>query len=137
MRKVFLFLTVSFVLFACANIVSAQADGPKQTRAGYFVIQQAENGKFFFVLKSSNGQEILKGYQFGSEEKVKDAIASVKQQAGDEANFDPRSESQFYFFLKGTDGKAIGRSENYTTESAMKRGLDSVKRTAPGADIKQ
>lgn len=136
MRNIILFLAVIFVLFAGAGGASAQAETPRQTRAGHFVIQQADNGKYYFVLKSSNGQEILKGYQFSTEEKVREAVGAVKTQAGDEGNFDPRSETQFYFFLKGSDGKAIGRSENYATEAAMKRGLESVKRTAPGAEIK-
>lgn len=139
MRNILLFLTVIFVLLAGADSASAQTENPqekKQTRSGSFVIQQAENGKYYFVLKSSNGQEILKGYQFGSEEKVREAVAGVKAQAADESNFDPRSETQFYFFLKGSDGKAIGRSENYTTEAAMKRGIEAVKRTAPDAEIK-
>ena len=120
-------LLIAFIFIACAAAFG-------QTRAGHFDIEKTEAGKYYFILKSSNGQEILKGYQFGSEDKVKDAIAAVKQQAADDANFDLRNEnSQWYFFLKGADGKAIGRSENYTSEAAMKRGVESVKRTAPGA----
>ncbi len=129
MKKTFLLLSMIFVLFAPA--VFAQ-----QTRPGHFEIVKTEQGKYYFVLRSSNGREILKGYQFGSEDKVREAVAKVKLQAPDEANFDPRNEKeQFYFFLKGPDGKAIGRSENYTTEAAMKRGIESVKKTAPDAPM--
>jgi uncharacterized protein YegP (UPF0339 family) len=105
-------------------------------RKGHFEIVKTDAGKYYFVLKSSNGQEILKGYQFAGEEKVQDAIAKVKAQAADDANFDARNEKeQFYFFLKGADGKAIARSENYTTEAAMKRGIESIKKTAPEAAV--
>jgi uncharacterized protein YegP (UPF0339 family) len=139
MKRSLLFFALFFSLFAAAGAVRAQ-DGntneSRQTRAGRFDILKSEQGKFYFVLRSSNGREILKGYFFNSEDKVKDAIANVRQQAADDANFDARSETQWYFFLKGKDGKAIGRSENYTTEAAMKRGIESVKRTAPDALIK-
>jgi uncharacterized protein YegP (UPF0339 family) len=130
MKRKILFLAVIFVL-------SASAVFAQQTRKGHFEIVKTDQGKFYFVLLSANGQEILKGYQFGSEDKVREAIAKVKQQAAGEENFDPRSEKeQFYFFLKGAEGKALARSENYTTEAAMKRGIESVRRTAPEAEIK-
>jgi len=130
MKKLIFLSTIILAL----SVVTA-ATVPAQ-RKGHFEIVKTEQGKYYFVLKSSNGQEILKGYQFASADKVQDAIAQAKAQAADDANFDQRNEkNQFYFFLKGADGKAIARSENYTTEAAMKRGIDSVKKTAPEAAV--
>jgi uncharacterized protein YegP (UPF0339 family) len=129
MKRIFILSAMVLALFATAAIAQ---------RKGHFDITKTDAGKYYFVLRSSNGQEILKGYQFASAEKVQDAIAQAKAQAAADANFDQRNEkNQFYFFLKGADGKAIARSENYTTEAAMKRGIDSIKRTAPDAEIKQ
>ena len=126
--KQLIFLSLIVLAFS-VSIASAQ-------RKGHFEIVKTDAGKYYFVLKSSNGQEILKGYQFAAEDKVQDAIAKVKTQAADDANFDTRNEKeQFYFFLKGADGKAIARSENYSTEAAMKRGIESVKKTAPEAAV--
>jgi len=88
------------------------------------------------VLKASNGQRILTGFFFSTEEKAKDAIEKVKERVGDDANFDIRSGKQWYFFIKGEDGKAIAQSERYTTEAAMKKGIESVKKTAPEAALK-
>ena len=127
MKRAGLFLVI--ILSLCV-LASAQA------RKGNFEIVKTEQGKYYYVLKASNGQQILKGYQFGTEGKARDAIVRVRQQAVDDANFDQRHENeQFYFFLKDAEGKAIGRSENYTTEAAMKRGIESVKKTAPEAAV--
>lgn len=129
MKKILLLSSIVLAFFATAATASAQ-------RKGHFEIVKTDAGKYYFVLKSSNGQELLKGYQFASADKVQDAIAQAKAQAAADANFDQRNEkNQFYFFLKGADGKAIARSENYTTEAAMKRGIDSVKKTAPEAAV--
>ena len=135
MRKIILLLLSIFILSVAA--FAQQADGAKPARVGHFQIAETETGKFHYVLRSSNGQEILKGYQFGSDQKAREAMEKVKLAAVDETNFDPRNEKeQWYFFLKGVDGKAIGRSENYATEAAMRRGIESVKKTAPGANPK-
>jgi uncharacterized protein YegP (UPF0339 family) len=136
MQKIILLLSITFI--CCAGAAVAQdAESPKLARAGSFQIVKTETGKFHYVLKSSNGQEILKGYQFATEARAQAAIAAVQEAVAGDSNFDPRNEkSQWYFFLKGADGKAIGRSENYTTEAAMKRGIESVKKTALNATVK-
>jgi len=122
MKRTIFFLAVIFVLFSTAALA-------QQTRKGHFEITKSDQGKFYFVLRSSNGQEILKGFYYSTEDKVREAIARVKALALDEANFDPRGGgSQWYFFLKGADGRAVAQSEHYTTEAAMKRGIESVKK---------
>jgi uncharacterized protein YegP (UPF0339 family) len=129
MKKVFILLTVIFALFT--SVAFAQ-----QTRKGHFEIVKSDQGKFYFVLRSSNGKEILKGFYYSTEDKAREAVAKVKELAGDDANFDPRSDgSQWYFFLKSSDGRAVAQSEHYTTEAAMKRGIESVKKTAPDAAV--
>jgi uncharacterized protein YegP (UPF0339 family) len=133
MKKALFLFPVLLVLFATV----AFAQNEKQPRAGRFEIQKSEQGKFFFVLKSSNGQEILKGFHYSTEDKANEAVDKVKHLVSDEVNFDIRSSGQqWYFFLKATDGRAVAQSEHYSTESAMKKGIESVKRTAPDAAIK-
>jgi uncharacterized protein YegP (UPF0339 family) len=130
MKKLLLFSFLALALFVTAS-TAAYAQ-----RKGHFEIVKTEQGKYYFVLKSSNGQEILKGFQYGSEDKALEAVAKTKGLAMDDANFDPRSSGeQWYFFLKGNDGRAVAQSERYTTEAAMKRGIESVKKTAPEAPV--
>jgi uncharacterized protein YegP (UPF0339 family) len=141
MKKVFLILfAVLFLgtasLFAQADTAPDQPAKPKMARHGSFEILQTESGRFYMVLKASNGQRILTGFFFSTEEKAKDAAGKVKERAVDDANFDIRSDKQWYFFIKGGDGKAIAQSERYTTEAAMKKGIESVKKTAPDAALK-
>jgi uncharacterized protein YegP (UPF0339 family) len=129
MKKILLLSTIVLALLATAAFA-------QQTRKGHFEIAKSEQGKYYFVLKSSNGQEILKGFYYSTEEKVTEAIDKVKQFAANDANFDPRgSNNQWYFFLKGADGRAVAQSEHYTTEAAMKHGIESVKKTAPEAAV--
>jgi len=141
MKKVFFILiTVLFLgtpyLFAQTEADADQLPKPKLARHGSFEILQTENGRFYTVLKASNGQRILTGFFYSKEEKAKDAIGKIKERVGDDANFDIRSDKQWYFFIKGEDGKAIAQSERYTTEAAMKKGIESVKKTAPEAALK-
>lgn len=138
MKRAFFILIA--VLFVGAMCVSAQTDTggdqpatPKQARRGSFEILQTENGRFYMVLKASNGQRILTGFFYSTEEKAKDAAEKVRERVGDDANFDIRGDKQWYFFIKGEEGKAIAQSERYTTEAAMKKGIESVKKTAPEA----
>jgi uncharacterized protein YegP (UPF0339 family) len=141
MKKVFFILfTVLFLgtapLFAQTDTGSDQPAKPKLARHGSFEILQTENGRFYMVLKASNGQRILTGFFYSKVEKAKDAVGKIKERVGDDANFDIRSDKQWYFFIKGEDGKAIAQSERYTTEAAMKKGIESVKKTAPEAALK-
>jgi len=127
MKKTILLFVVFLTIFATAALAQ---------RKGHFEIVKTDQGKFYFVLRSSNGQEILKGFQYGSEDKAREAVAKAKELAADDANFDQRSSStQWYFFLKSSDGRAVAQSEHYTTEAAMKRGIESVKKTAPEAAV--
>jgi len=129
MKKIILLSTLIFVVFAGAAFA-------QQIRSGHFEIAKSDQGKFYFVLKASNGQEILKGFYYSTEDKARESVAKVKQLAADDDNYDPRtSGSQWYFFLKGSDGRAVAQSEHYTTEAAMKRGIESVKKTAPEAAV--
>ena len=141
MKKAFFILII--VLFVGTAGVFAQTDtggdqpaNPKLARRGSFEILKTENGRFYMVLKASNGQRILTGFFYSTEEKAKDAVGKVKERAGHDANFDIRSDKQWYFFVKGEDGKAIAHSERYTTEAAMKKGIESVKKNAPDAALK-
>ncbi|HEV7645136.1 MAG TPA: YegP family protein [Pyrinomonadaceae bacterium] len=127
MKKLLLFSLLVLSLFTTAAYAQ---------RKGHFEIVKTEQGKYYFVLKSSNGQEILKGFQYGSEDKAREAAGKTRGLAMDEANFDQRSRGeQWYFFLKSSDGRAVAQSEYYTTEAAMKRGIESVKKTAPEAAV--
>ncbi len=137
MKRSLLFLALFLALSVSAFGQDDGAAENKQTRAGRFDIQKTVQGRFYFILRSSNGQGILTGYFYASEDKVREAIAKVKGLVSDAANFDIRSGGQqWYFFLKSADGRAVAQSEHYTTEASMKKGIESVRRTAPEASVK-
>jgi uncharacterized protein YegP (UPF0339 family) len=139
-RAFFILFTLLFLgtapLFAQTDADADQPAKPKLARHGSFEILQTENGRFYMVLRASNGQRILTGFFYSTEAKAQDSAGKVRERVGDDANFDIRSDKQWYFFIKGEDGKAIAQSERYTTEAAMKKGLESVKKNAPEAALK-
>lgn len=136
-------LLTALIAFGVAN-VAAKPTRPVKTATSpiaakaYYQIMTTSNGKYYFVLKTSNGQTILSGYNYTSKDDVTAKIGEVKTQAAADANYDVRKEgTKNYFFIKGADGKAIGKSEFYKTANSLKSGLASVKKNAPTAEIKE
>ncbi|HEV7473124.1 MAG TPA: YegP family protein [Pyrinomonadaceae bacterium] len=137
-KKKLIFIFV-LVLIAGANALGQCGSGhektPSQPRHGSFEIRQTQSGRYSFVLKASNGREILSGFFYASVDKVKDAIEKTRTLATEDTNFDVRHDNQWYFFVKDANGKAVAQSEHYTTEAAMRKGIDSVRKTAPDATV--
>lgn len=105
--------------------------------AGKFELKTSTNGKFFFNLKSGNGQVILSSEMYESRAAAENGIASVKKNAVDDANYDRKTAASGdpFFSLKAANGQSIGRSEVYSSAAAMENGIESVKKNAPDAEI--
>jgi uncharacterized protein YegP (UPF0339 family) len=105
--------------------------------AAEFVIKRAEDGQFMFNLKAPNGEIILTSELYRSKEGAEVGVASVKENASDDEQYERKSASngQFYFALKAKNGELIGTSEFYATAESREKGIASVKRNAPGAKV--
>ena len=93
---------------------------------------------FRFRLKASNGQIILASQNYESKDGCENGIASVQNNASDEANFDKleSTNDKPYFNLKASNGQVIGTSEMYESTNARDNGIASVMTNAPSAEIR-
>ncbi len=104
---------------------------------GKFVITKRKNGEFQFVLKATNGQEILASEGYTTMAACKNGIESVKKNAADEGRFERKEAKNGnpYFVLKAGNGQVIGTSEMYSGEAARDNGIASVMKNAPEAEV--
>jgi len=88
-------------------------------------------------LKAPNGEIILMSGLYHSKEGAEVGVASVKENASDDEQYERKCafNGQFYFALKAKNGELIGTSEFYTTAESREKGIASVKRNAPGAKV--
>lgn len=102
-----------------------------------FVIFKASNDKYYFHLKAGNGEKILASQGYIYKSSCKDGIASVKDNARYDSQYEKRTSvsNQYYFVLKAGNGEIIGTSEMYTSSSSRDSGIEVVKREAPNADV--
>lgn len=104
-------------------------------RIGHFELFQSEkSGKYYFRLKSSNGQVILHSESYEKKAGAENGIASVKKNGVNGEQFDLKRSlaGDPYYTLKASNGQAIGRSECYSSETAALKGIESVKRNVSG-----
>lgn len=104
--------------------------------AGKFELKVSSNGKYHFNLKAGNGQIILSSEMYESRSAAENGIASVSNNAADDARYERKESSNGkpYFNLKASNGQVIGKSEMYESAAAMENGIESVKKNAPGAE---
>jgi uncharacterized protein len=104
---------------------------------GKFELKKSAGNQFMFNLKASNGEVILTSEQYVEKQGAEGGIASVKQNAVDDDNYERRAavDGSPYFVLKASNGEVIGVSETYSSEAAMENGIESVKSQAHTAEI--
>ncbi len=103
--------------------------------AGKFEIFTDRAGEFRFHLKAGNGEIILASEGYKQKAGAENGIASVKQNAPDDARYERKdaANGEPMFNLRAPNGQVIGTSETYSSASARERGIEAVKSTAPGA----
>ena len=105
--------------------------------AGQIDLKKSSNGKFFFTLKTSNGQAILSSEMYETRASANKGIASV-QKNGADANRFQRLEAKDgspYFVLKAGNHQVIGQSQMYKSEASRDNGIESVIKHAPEATV--
>jgi len=105
--------------------------------AGKFELKKSASGQFMFNLKAANNQVILTSELYTEKAGAQNGIASVKQNAGTDANYERKisKKGEPFFVLKAPNGQIIGKSEMYASAKAMENGIASVKANAPGASV--
>lgn len=100
-----------------------------------FQIKNSTNGQYYFILKSKNGEIILKASEtYLTKQGCTTGINSVKINAPFDSRYSKKDSYQNYTFnLKAENGRILGNSESYTTAAARDNGIDAVKRDAPNA----
>jgi len=105
--------------------------------AGKFELKKAKNEQFYFNLKASNGQIILKSEMYKAKTGAKNGIESVKKNSASDERYDRRKSKKgdSYFVLLAANNQVIGQSEMYSSASAMENGIKSVKTNGPDAGV--
>ncbi len=108
-------------------------DNPK-----FQIFQSTANSEFYFRLKAGNGEIILSSEGYTTKQNCGIGIASVKEHALNDNNYERKDANQNHTFnLKATNGEIVGRSQNYSSSSARDNGITAVKREAPTAAVEE
>lgn len=106
--------------------------------SGHFEIHKSTDRQFYFHLKASNGEIILRSELYKAKESAQKGIASVQTNCIKDEKFEKKigKNGQFYFNLKAGNGEIIGNSEMYKTEASRDNGIVSVKANGTTTTIK-
>lgn len=104
-----------------------------------FKIFKGTNGQYYYNLQAPNGEKILSGEGYTTEQSCRIGIASVRTNAAYDFRYTKATalNGQFYFVLKAANGETIGRSEMYVTANGRDQGIEAVKRYAPTAIVEE
>jgi uncharacterized protein YegP (UPF0339 family) len=101
-----------------------------------FVIKNATNNEFYFILRDDNNEIILRASEtYKTKDSCKTGIASVRIHAPEDKYYTRFDDSQGRptFHLKASNGKIIGVGESYSSTGARDKGIENVKQCAPAA----
>ncbi|HAF77923.1 MAG TPA: hypothetical protein DCG42_11470 [Maribacter sp.] len=92
-------------------------------------IVKDKDGLYQFVLKSDNGQVLLKSIPFNSENETDSTIKDIKALKKSNGKFFERrtnTDGKFLVELKNSTGKIVGSSGLYTSEAGMENGILNI-----------
>ena len=104
---------------------------------GYYVLDTARNGQYFFNLKADNNEVILTSEMYNSKAAAQNGINSCQTNSPFDRNYERKTSQRGepYFVLKALNYQIIGVSEMYSSVSARENGIASVKRNGPSTRI--
>lgn len=99
------------------------------SRSASFETFQGLDGRFYFNLAASNGQNVLRSQGYTALASAEKGVASVLSNGNDKRNFDvlEATSGDWYFNLKAANGEIIGTSELYASKSNAERGARTVR----------
>ncbi len=105
---------------------------------GWFEVEKAPNGQYYFNLKAGNAETILFSEQYTTMDGCNNGIASVQSNSGEEANYERKESNKGkpHFVLKAKNHQVIGHSEKYESASGMENGIKSVMTNGSTSTIK-
>lgn len=105
--------------------------------AGKFELQKAKDGQFYFNLKATNGQNILKSEMYKAKSGAKNGIESVRKNSPLDERYERREskKGEPFFVLLAGNKQVIGQSQMYSSAASMENGIGSVKKNGPSATV--
>jgi uncharacterized protein YegP (UPF0339 family) len=104
-----------------------------------FEIFTGTDNQFYFRLKASNSEIILKSEGYTTKQNCRNGIDSVKLNAPADSNYERLTSinAKYYFNLKSAHNHQIigTSSEMYESKQGRDNGIESVKSNAPKANI--
>lgn len=99
--------------------------------------QSPRNKKYYFNLKSNNGQVILSSQGYEKKASCTNGIKSVQKNCGDDKCYDRKQakNGKFHFNVLARNKQIVGSSQMYASKATMENGVKAVKRVAPKAVI--
>jgi len=97
--------------------------------AGWYELRTNDKGQYSFVLKSENGEVILRSEQYKGKDSAMKGIASVQKNSLLEERYNRKeaSDGRSYFNLKAGNYQIIGTSQMYKSAAGRDAGIESVK----------
>ena len=105
--------------------------------AKFEISRSEKNKEFYFHLKATNGEIVLRSQGYKDLSSAKKGIASVQTNAVIDARYELKTakNGETYFDLHSRNKLVIGTSQMYKEESGRKKGIASVKKNAPTAKV--
>ena len=99
--------------------------------------QSPRNKKYYFNLKSNNGQVILSSQGYEKKAGCTNGIKSVQKNCGDDKCYDRKQakNGKFHFNVIARNKQIVGSSQRYASRATMENGVKAVKRVAPQAVV--
>lgn len=97
-----------------------------------FEIFKSTHDLYYFRLKASNGEVILKSEGYKNFDNCANSVNIVKSISSSDKNYEiiPSINRGYYFILKSSNGEILGKSEIYTTKQGCENGKRSVMKNA-------
>ena len=105
--------------------------------AKFEISRSEKNSEYYFHLKATNGEVILRSQGYKDLSSAKKGIASVQTNAVLDVRYQLKTakNKEFYFDLHSRNKLVIGTSQMYKEESGRTKGIASVKKNAPTAKV--
>jgi hypothetical protein len=132
-----LFILLAATLFGSGCIVETESDSIASSESyatatnapGWFELFEGNDGQWYFRLKSSNHQIVLRSEGYTQKAGAANGIASVETNGIDLKNFQIKqaSNGEWYFNVRAQNYQVIGQSELYVSKYNAERGAKNVR----------
>ncbi len=102
-----------------------------QSTPGFEVVQNEENGFYYFRCNDINGKPILQSKDYQTKDTAEDRLKSALRLAKLSKNYLRRKESnKHYFILRSGNKQEVARSILFANEKDLQRNIDYIKQVA-------